>query len=601
LTPVPKGYFSAPGTSLDIKPLLSEDDAYDAIIGPEGGTMIAEGPDLTVYTLTIPPNALVEPTEITMTPLKSASGLPFARGLAAGVHFGPSGTWFLRPARLSIRPRQALPSADVTPFAYGGQGENMHLTPYRVEGDRVVVFLDHFSGQGIALSTAQERAVELARAPLGVREKLTHKGAEILSELNRGPGAERVKALLDALEQLQEAYRQEVLEPIRRQAAKNCTMGALYLLLTLAMDKQLEVLVEGERTGEGKNTTAFGADYVKQCLKEEYEQCLRTGDFKRIEMWYMAYVRQLEVITGSSAAAQALEKTVNQYVRSCACYEVEFDSTLVMSGKLEGGSFGLLASGPITNSYAAALKAKATAAFTEGSPIAITDGGPDTGTDRPGIFGFAPLEYTRYEMDGAGSIALALFADNQGTAHGYTNDCVSKGVGTKPGVLTVVRVDPGFKEPEKRKYPLVAPSDMSEGAQAIRILRQLPEFGLLAPPRVLDPTATIVWVAPKEVVELERQTCKLSTGVTTTEEREATLWLERWRRWLNQLNIQGHDGQPVMVSDLEGPKWTASTDSDLRWHDLKTERSEFGTVIMEATVTVRHTPTPLTSSPGGPE
>jgi len=594
--PIPKGYFTAPGSSLDVKPALSDDDAYDAIIGREGGTMIAEGPDLTVYTLTIPPNALVEPMEITMTPLKSVNGLPFARGLVAGVHLAPSGTSFLRPARLSMRPRAALPATDLTPFAYGGQGENMYLTPYRVEGDRVVVLMDHFSGQGLTLSTAQERAVQLARAPLGVREKLSQKIAEAQSDLRRKPPSEQT-GLLDAIRPIEDAYRQEVLQPIKRLSAENCTIGALYLALTLGLEKQLTLLTPAEQE-QRSDITALGAGYVERCLREEYEQCLQTGDFRAIQMWYSSYHRQLQLLTDDSSPALALEGKVNEYIKSCACYEIEFDSSLVMSGKLEGGSFGLLANGPLTNSYAAALSAKAPVAFQTASPIAMTGIGGEGEGAPPDITGSSPLEYTRYEMDGAGDIALALFQDSRG-GHGFSNTCVFKGIGTKPGVLTVVRVNPGFKAGGKRRYPLVADSDMSETAQVVRILRQFPETGLLAPPRILDPTATVVWIAPRDLVERERDTCKLSSGQATTEERDATRWLDQWQRWRPQREVPGADG-PATVSLLEGAQWLAFTDSVFRWHDLNTEKSEFGTIMMEATVTVRHTPIPMPPAPATP-
>ncbi len=603
LTPVPKGYFTALGTSLNIKPVLSEDDAYDAIIGSEGGTMVAEGPDLNVYTLTIPPGALAEPTEITMTPLKSVGGLPFARGLVAGVHLAPSGTWFMRPARLSIRPPQRLPAAEVTPFEYAGQGENMYLTPYRTEGDRVVVFLDHFSGQGLTLSTPQERALELARAPLGVRERLSQRTAEAISELSRRPPSDQGEGFLDAIQLTEEAYRREVLDPIRQQCAKNCTMGALYLQLTLAMERQRQLLGAGETPNNLKEAMALDAAYVERCLKEQYEQCLRTGDYRGIEMWYLGYHRQLQITSGTASAADALEGKVNEYITSCAQYEVEFDSTLLMTAKLDAGSIGMVGVGPINNSYAAALKAKVPARFAKGTtPLIFTGASPDARRDPAGISGFGPLEYTRYELDGSGSSALALFQDSQGAAHGYSNVCTFKGVSTKPGVLTILRVEPGFKNAEDRKYPLVADTDTSEMAQAIRILRQLPQVGLLAPPRLPDPKATTVWVAPQEAVEVERQTCKLSTGAAETNDQQATTWLDQWQRWRRPRPVPGPDGNvlagadgaPVTGSELVGEGWSSLTDADVRWHDSNTERSQFGTILIEATAILRHTPKPVT-------
>ena len=168
-------------------------------------------------------------------------------------------------------------------------------------------------------------------------------------------------------------------------------------------------------------------------------------------------------------------------------------------------------------------------------------------------------------------------------------------------MLTILRVEPGFKNAEDRKYPLVADTDTSEMAKAIRILRRLPQVGLLAPPRLPDPKATRIWVGPKEAVEIERQTCKLSTGPAEISDREATTWLDQWERWRRRQAVPGLDGNvlvgadgaPLTASELVGDGWSSVTDTDVRWHDSNSQRSQFGTILIEATAILRHTPKPV--------
>src|ERR1044071_5094987 len=68
-------------------------------IGPGGGMITARGANGNVYTLTIPADSLLLPTDISMYPVKSIDGLaPESRqltsGFAGGVHFTPEGLIF---------------------------------------------------------------------------------------------------------------------------------------------------------------------------------------------------------------------------------------------------------------------------------------------------------------------------------------------------------------------------------------------------------------------------------------------------------------------------------------------------------------------------
>lgn len=82
-----------------------------------GGTVTATGADGTSFTLTVPPNALEGDTAITLTPVTSVAGLPYAGGLSGGVTIAPADLEFLLPATLAITPPAALSPTDFHAFA----------------------------------------------------------------------------------------------------------------------------------------------------------------------------------------------------------------------------------------------------------------------------------------------------------------------------------------------------------------------------------------------------------------------------------------------------------------------------------------------------
>jgi len=67
-----------------------------------GGSLTATAADGTTFNLTIPANALVQPTTITMTPILSVGGLPGTLRLVDGVQLAPDGLRLSQLATLTI-------------------------------------------------------------------------------------------------------------------------------------------------------------------------------------------------------------------------------------------------------------------------------------------------------------------------------------------------------------------------------------------------------------------------------------------------------------------------------------------------------------------
>ena len=63
-----------------VSPMLDTERESSASVGPEGGTVTATGADGTEYALSIPADALLEETEISLPPIVSIDDLPMSGG-----------------------------------------------------------------------------------------------------------------------------------------------------------------------------------------------------------------------------------------------------------------------------------------------------------------------------------------------------------------------------------------------------------------------------------------------------------------------------------------------------------------------------------------
>ena len=140
----------------NVSPVLETDRQASATIGMEGGSIEATGSDSTQYTLTIPAEALIADTEITITPILDIPDLPMSGGLVGGAHFEPSGLELFRTATLRVALPTALDlgsDALLAGFAYDGDGNNLALGIAEAESDAFTLPILHFSGGGSGSAT----------------------------------------------------------------------------------------------------------------------------------------------------------------------------------------------------------------------------------------------------------------------------------------------------------------------------------------------------------------------------------------------------------------------------------------------------------------
>jgi len=124
--------------------------ASSATLGAGGGSIEATGGDGTRYRLIVPPGALSDDVEITVTPA-AVDGLDeVADEVAAGVEFAPPGLQFELSAFLIVElaPGRTLPEGAIFSSTHRGDEPGIELPPATVSADStsVQMQIDHFSG-----------------------------------------------------------------------------------------------------------------------------------------------------------------------------------------------------------------------------------------------------------------------------------------------------------------------------------------------------------------------------------------------------------------------------------------------------------------------
>ena len=138
------------GAGVTITSSLDTKNQVQAAITPSGGSLALTDARGNKFSLTIPANALLSTTTITMTPVTSIAGLPAGGTFNAGVQLEPDGLELLQPALLTIA-LASSPSVDsIIPLGWHGGGQGIYLNLVQPQSNSLTMVLNHFSGAGVA-------------------------------------------------------------------------------------------------------------------------------------------------------------------------------------------------------------------------------------------------------------------------------------------------------------------------------------------------------------------------------------------------------------------------------------------------------------------
>ena len=212
--------------------LEEENRVRETIVADEGGSIRTTGADGTTYVLTIPDDALVFDTEISMTPAVPAGGFDSPATSVAGVQLGPDGLRLYDWATLTVTPAEGGARQPALAYGYGGDGDDLHGQPLDPDPGRIAVPLLHFSGVLVSIG---EGAFTSDGAPSVDPGEPVDFESQILQEISKALAEERQKALLgdesedeldlEEVANLRDAYYETVVAPILDRIATSCAFS----------------------------------------------------------------------------------------------------------------------------------------------------------------------------------------------------------------------------------------------------------------------------------------------------------------------------------------------------------------------------------------
>jgi hypothetical protein len=268
--------FDAPPNPLQLRTTRDTSRAASATIPTSGGTLTTTAADGTRLTLTVPRDALLADTQITLTPISSVGGLPTSVRFVAGANLQPTGLRLYQPATLVTEPPAAktIPVEREVSWASLDSGAQAHLHPLQV-APRVPTFsLFHFSsyyvGDGITIDLDN-------RLPTLSEAQIQHYIHQILSAEREAQqrGVEGDPQFAQKLEYLMREYFNVVIAPQLPAAIGDCGTAVGVIPQAISWMRQVQLVALGGRfTGEFAQLNDALVKMIDRCWNETIKPCL---------------------------------------------------------------------------------------------------------------------------------------------------------------------------------------------------------------------------------------------------------------------------------------------------------------------------------------
>ena len=139
------------------KPVIEANNVKTGAIGINGGKISSTASNGVTYTLIVPPDALTESVNISLTPISSMGNAPLASGVVGAVQMEPSGLQFRRAATLRIG---AVPTVatgkKLIGFNTANDGSKFVLNLPNIKNGATELSIYHFSDSGAGTATPNE-------------------------------------------------------------------------------------------------------------------------------------------------------------------------------------------------------------------------------------------------------------------------------------------------------------------------------------------------------------------------------------------------------------------------------------------------------------
>jgi hypothetical protein len=326
------GYGTPSPLNVSVRP--AESGAVTRLVTSAGATLTTTGANGTKFTLSIPPEAVLEPVEITMTPV-ALGGLPFA-SLGGAVRLGPEGLDLALPATLTITAASGSEAPYQVAFTGDGDGRDVHLIPFSAPDRRTFkLTLTHFSIEGGASATQHEFDKQGNRVPSKREAWLQQNAAKYQALLRhqqllgQDNDDEDVRRAYAALERSMFVWENEGILPLLVRAESDDTVLAAAVREFLAWGYAVQVAgLEhlGDETVEEavQRLSATAVSALKHGLFGAATRCFREND-PLYATQVLGLARALDLFGAGDELDDVL---LEQLVERCLRFEVDFDTDL---------------------------------------------------------------------------------------------------------------------------------------------------------------------------------------------------------------------------------------------------------------------------------
>jgi hypothetical protein len=331
--------FQLPANPLSVTPTLdSSHSVKQPISASKGGTLSATGADGSVFTLVIPPKALLNDELITLTPVSAITGLPVSNGLLAAVQFAPEGLLFQQPATLTIQPAVSVPVGQQVGFGYHGSGAEFHFQPLGLT-QAITFSILHFSGVGVGQGTPAADGtptstldrLDNAEAPLLAIERQT------LFPTDPPPNQQAQAESAGLLQQ----YFEQVLQPELQAAESNDAQAVDAVKSSIDLSQQLQPLISGPGTFQAD--LDFIHHSVPLVVANAYDNALARCEGDTSENARLLEAEKMQWLFSApqavGAGGSAAFPNFNSDLTTCIAgpLEMTYDTKLIGSGAVGAG------------------------------------------------------------------------------------------------------------------------------------------------------------------------------------------------------------------------------------------------------------------------
>lgn len=275
-----------PPNPLDVSITLDEAQAASEAIALSGGSLSITAEDGAVYTLTVPENALLEATEITMTPILSIEDSPVTGGRLLGVELKPHGLRLYDFATLTITPPGGGTGKAIAFTAQDG-GKEFHLYPLELDPSKISLKLMHFSEYGAYVRGENDpipvrdpevsNTITIEIMPFDWEAQLEQLMEELMRKEREAQlrGEEGDPQFEEKLEAILNAYYDEVIKPMLGKIGTDCAYAEANSSKVLGWSRNVSVLGLDEtfaaQTGAVTDAVLKGAD---NCWQKTIAPCI---------------------------------------------------------------------------------------------------------------------------------------------------------------------------------------------------------------------------------------------------------------------------------------------------------------------------------------